>query len=168
MSIAKELSERLRKLRPQATTLEARDLINTIKIPAYCRKTIADQKDQTIQNRVISTENRKKRNLDLEKLEIPKLESSLDYRLWHKTISIKYENTISIPAKQLFVQKFKKSIAVESVYSDIQHMTSAKAIVSTVAREIRSLQQLNKDAEAKMKDLKLMALANNRKQAKLS
>ena len=63
----------------------------------------------------------------------------------------------------MFVQKLKKSIAVEAVYSDIQHMTSAKAIVTTVAREIGSLQQLNKDAEAKMKDLKLMALANNRK-----
>ena len=99
----------------------------------------------------------------MEKLEIPKLESALDYRLWHKTINIKYENTISIPAKQLFVQKLKKSIAVEAVYSDIQHMTSAKAIVTTVAREIGSLQKLNKDAEAKLKDLRLMALANNRK-----
>ena len=36
MSIAKELSERLRKLRPQATTLEARDLINVIKTATYC------------------------------------------------------------------------------------------------------------------------------------
>ena len=57
----------------------------------------------------------------------------------------------------------KKSIAVKAVYSDIQHMTSAKAIVTTVAREIGSLQKLNKDAEAKLKDLGLMALANNRK-----
>ena len=106
---------------------------------------------------------RKKKNLDLEKLEIPKLESALDYHLWHKTISIKYENTISIPAKQLFVQKLKRSIAVEAVYSDIQHMTSAKAIVTTVAREMGSLQKLNKGAETKLKDLRLMALANNRK-----
>ena len=68
MSIAKELSKRLRKLRPQATTLEARDLINAIKIATYCRKTIADKRDQTIQNRVISTENRKKENLNVEKL----------------------------------------------------------------------------------------------------
>ena len=87
----------------------------------------------------------------------------MDYQLWFKTVHIKYENTISIPAKQLFVQKLKRSIAVEAVYSDIQHMTSAKAIVTTVAREIGSLQQLNKDAEAKLKDLRLMALANNRK-----
>ena len=60
MSTAKELSERLKKLKPQATTLEARKLISAIKIATYCRKTIADKKDQTIQNRVISTENRKK------------------------------------------------------------------------------------------------------------
>ena len=137
MSIAKELSKKLMKLRPQATTLEARDLTNAIKIATYCRKTIADKRDQTIQNRVISTENRKKRNLDLEKLEIPKLESALDYRLWYKTVNIKYKNTKSIPAKQFFVQMLKKSIAVKAVYSDIKHMTSAKAIVTTVAREIR-------------------------------
>ena len=154
MSTAKELSERLKKLKPQATTLETRNLMNAIKIANYCQKTIADKRDQTIQNRVISTENRKKRTLDVEKLELPKLESALDYRLWHKTINIKYENTISIPAKQLFVQKLKKSIAVEAVYSYIQHITSAKAIVTTLAREIGSLQQLNKDAEAKMKDFK--------------
>ena len=89
MSTAKELSKRLKKLKPQATTLEARKLTSAIKIATYCRKTIADKKDQTIQNRVISTENRKKRNLDLEKLEIPKLESALDYRLWFKTVHIK-------------------------------------------------------------------------------
>ena len=78
MGIAKELSERLRKLRPQATTLEARDLINDIKTATYCRKTIANKRDQTIQNRTLSTENRKKRNLNWEKLYIPKLESALD------------------------------------------------------------------------------------------
>ena len=115
MSIAKELSERLRKLRPQATTLEARDLINAIKIATYRRKTIANKRDQTIQNRVISTENRKKRNLNLEKLEIPKLESALDYRLWYKTVNIKNKNTRSIPAKQFFVQLLKKSIAKGSI-----------------------------------------------------
>ena len=63
----------------------------------------------------------------------------------------------------MFIQKLKRSIAVEAVYSDIQHMTSAKAIVTTVAREIGSLEKLNKDAEAKLKDLRLMTLANNRK-----
>ena len=87
----------------------------------------------------------------------------MDYRLWYKTVNIKYENTKSIPAKQFFVQMLKKSIAVKAVYSDIKHMTSAKAIVTTVAREIGSLQKLNKDAETKLKDLRLMALANNRK-----
>ena len=36
MGIAKELSERLRKLRLQATALEARDLINAIKTATSC------------------------------------------------------------------------------------------------------------------------------------
>ena len=103
-----------------------------------------------MQNRVISTENRKKRNLDLEKLEIPKLESALDYRLWFKTVHIKNENIKTIPAKQFFVQTLKKSIAVKAVYSDIKHMTSAKAIVTTVSREMRSLHKLNKDPKNKL------------------
>merc|ERR1711954_229265 len=53
LSTAKELSEILKKLRPQATTLETRNLINAIKIATYCHKTIANEKDQTLQNRVI-------------------------------------------------------------------------------------------------------------------
>ena len=99
----------------------------------------------------------------MEKLEIPKLESALDYRLWYKTVNIKNENTRSLPATQFFVQVLKKLIAVKAVYSDIKHMTSAKAIVTTVAREMGSLQKLNKDAENKLKDLRLTTLANNRK-----
>ena len=44
MSTTKELCERLKKLKPQATTLEARKLINTIKIANYCRQNNSRQK----------------------------------------------------------------------------------------------------------------------------
>ena len=70
---------------------------------------------------------------------------------------------VSVPAKQFFIQVLKKSIAFKAVYSDIQHMTSAKAIVTTVTKELGSLQKLNRDAESKLKDLKLMTLASSRK-----
>ena len=111
-------------------------------------------RDQTIQNGGITTENRKKKNLDLEKLEILKLESALDYHLCCKMVNIKNKNIRSIPLKQFFIQVLKKSIAFKAVYSDIQHMTSAKAIVTTVTKELGSLQKLNRDAESKLKDLK--------------
>ena len=42
-------------------------------------------------------------------------------------------------------------------------MTSAKAIVTTVSREMGSLHKLNKDAENKLNALKLTALASNKK-----
>ena len=42
-------------------------------------------------------------------------------------------------------------------------MTSAKAIVTTVYREMGSLHKLNKDAENKLNALKLAALASNKK-----
>ena len=87
----------------------------------------------------------------------------MDYRLWYRKVHIKNKNTKSIPAKQFFIQILKKSIAVKAVYSDIKHMTSAKAIVTTVAREMGSLQKLNKDAENKLTDLRIMTLANNKK-----
>ena len=99
----------------------------------------------------------------MEKLEIPKLESALDYCLWYKMVNIKNENKRTVPAKQFFIQVLKKSIAVKAVYSDMQHMTSAKAIVTTVTRELGSLQKLNRDAESKLKELKLMTLASSRK-----
>ena len=70
---------------------------------------------------------------------------------------------MSTPARQFFIQILKKSIAVKAVHLDIQHMTSAKSIVTMVTRELGSLQILNMDAEKQLKELKLQTLASNKK-----
>ena len=93
---------------------------------------------------------------------IPKLKSALDCRLWYKIVNIKNEGMVSVPAKQFFIQVLKKSIAAKAKYSDAQRMTFAKAIVTTVTRELGSLQKFNRDAEIK-KELKLLTFSSNRK-----